>query len=118
MGLYEVANGAIKALGAGVSGIFKVLVDRDRVNGHLTPLESVLRAVSSAVEHCLHTAGVIGSIPIPPTNKTKDLRNIVKKCCVSFCVNSLPKLKLPSSVASQATSRSASLPPQSTRECR
>ena len=26
------------------------------------------RAVSSAVEHCLHTAGVTGSIPVPPTN--------------------------------------------------
>jgi hypothetical protein len=25
------------------------------------------RAVSSAVEHTLHTRGVIGSIPIPPT---------------------------------------------------
>ena len=24
-------------------------------------------AVSSAVEHCLHTAGVTGSIPVPPT---------------------------------------------------
>ena len=27
------------------------------------------RAVSSAVEHCFHTAGVTGSIPVPPTNK-------------------------------------------------
>ena len=26
------------------------------------------RAVSSAVEHCFHTAGVTGSIPVPPTN--------------------------------------------------
>ena len=25
-------------------------------------------AVSSAVEHCLHTAGVTGSIPVPPTS--------------------------------------------------
>ncbi len=24
--------------------------------------------VSSAVEHCLHTAGVTGSIPVPPTS--------------------------------------------------
>src|SRR5579859_3850045 len=24
--------------------------------------------VSSAVEHCLHTAGATGSIPVPPTN--------------------------------------------------
>lgn len=31
-------------------------------------------AVSSVVEHCLHTAGVVGSKPIPPTklfNKIK-----------------------------------------------
>ncbi len=30
-------------------------------------------AVSSAVEHCLHTAGVTGSIPVPPTSRNKDL---------------------------------------------
>jgi hypothetical protein len=28
---------------------------------------SYKRAVSSAVEHCFHTAGVTGSIPVPPT---------------------------------------------------
>jgi hypothetical protein len=28
------------------------------------------RVVSSAVEHCLHTAGVTGSIPVPPTITT------------------------------------------------
>ena len=28
------------------------------------------RVVSSAVEHCLHTAGATGSIPVPPTIKT------------------------------------------------
>src|SRR3984957_7847113 len=28
-------------------------------------------AVSSAVEHCFHTAGVTGSIPVPPTIKSK-----------------------------------------------
>src|SRR6267378_1371922 len=32
---------------------------------HTSPL--TLRAVSSAVEHCFHTAGVTGSIPVPPT---------------------------------------------------
>ncbi len=32
-----------------------------------SPLTEV-GAVSSAVEHCLHTAGVTGSIPVPPTN--------------------------------------------------
>ena len=29
------------------------------------------RAISSAVEHCLHTAGVSGSIPLSPTIKSK-----------------------------------------------
>src|SRR5690554_5749057 len=31
------------------------------------PRRRVTRAVSSAVEHCLHTARVSGSIPLPPT---------------------------------------------------
>src|SRR5271156_1436726 len=31
------------------------------------------RAVSSAVEHCFHTAGVTGSIPVPPTIKNQAL---------------------------------------------
>jgi hypothetical protein len=30
-------------------------------------------AVSSAVEHCLHTAGVTSSILVPPTNRFEDL---------------------------------------------
>ncbi len=30
-------------------------------------IRALFRAVSSAVEHCLHTAGVTGSIPVPPT---------------------------------------------------
>ena len=29
-------------------------------------------AVSSAVEHCLHTAGVTGSIPVPRTNQASE----------------------------------------------
>jgi hypothetical protein len=33
-------------------------------------------AVSSAVEHCLHTAGVVGSKPIPPTNRFRGLRRV------------------------------------------
>ncbi len=32
-----------------------------------------MRAVSSVVEHCLHTAGVAGSNPAPPTSKIKNL---------------------------------------------
>ena len=35
--------------------------------------EHQFRAVSSAVEHCLHTAGVAGSNPAPPTKKIKHL---------------------------------------------
>src|SRR3569833_3438466 len=34
-----------------------------------TPYNLRPRAVSSAVEHCFHTAGVAGSVPAPPTNK-------------------------------------------------
>jgi hypothetical protein len=30
-----------------------------------------LRAVSSAVEHTLHTRGVTGSIPVPPTSESR-----------------------------------------------
>ena len=32
--------------------------------------------VSSAVEHCLHTAGVTGSNPVPPTKLINDLRHL------------------------------------------
>ena len=32
------------------------------------------RAVSSAVEHCLHTAGVAGSNPAPPTKKVNEIK--------------------------------------------
>ncbi len=31
------------------------------------------RAVSSAVEHCFHTAGVTGSIPVPPTTHKRSV---------------------------------------------
>ncbi len=31
------------------------------------------RAVSSAVEHCFHTAGATGSIPVPPTIQNNNL---------------------------------------------
>ena len=42
-------------------------------------------AVSSAVEHCFHTAGVTGSIPVPPTT----IKN-------GFCVTSDATSKTPS----------------------
>ena len=42
------------------------------------------RAVSSAVEHCLHTAGVAGSNPAPPTSKINDLRHF--RVAFSFLV--------------------------------
>jgi hypothetical protein len=34
-------------------------------------------AVSSAVEHCLHTAGVTGSKPVPPTKNCQGQRDAV-----------------------------------------
>ena len=34
------------------------------------------RAVSSAVEHTLHTRGATGSIPVPPTIKINDLSTV------------------------------------------
>jgi hypothetical protein len=37
---------------------------------------SAFRAISSAGEHCLHTAGVTGSIPVSPTIKTLYLIDI------------------------------------------
>lgn len=37
------------------------------------------RAVSSAVEHCLHTARVTGSIPVPPTKNKKALSRAFAK---------------------------------------
>ena len=39
-------------------------------------LSGFARAVSSAVEHCLHTAGATGSIPVSPTMRIKGLRAI------------------------------------------
>jgi hypothetical protein len=41
-----------------------------------------LWAVSSAVEHCFHTAGVTGSIPVPPTIKINKLAKITP---ISVC---------------------------------
>jgi hypothetical protein len=42
-------------------------------------------AVSSAVEHCFHTAGATGSIPVPPTiqkrRRNKDLGSFLDRCC-------------------------------------
>jgi hypothetical protein len=35
-------------------------------------------AVSSAVEHCFHTAGVTGSIPVPPTIKNSHLASFLR----------------------------------------
>jgi hypothetical protein len=43
---------------------------------YMTPSDTGLVwqwARSSAGEHCLHTAGVTGSIPVAPTNFFKDL---------------------------------------------
>ncbi len=38
-------------------------------------ISAFVGAVSSAVEHCLHTAGVAGSNPAPPTSRINDLRH-------------------------------------------
>ena len=46
----------------------------ERVHGRMRAL--LIWAVSSAVEHCLHTAGVTGSIPVPPTKSINDLRHL------------------------------------------
>ena len=37
---------------------------------------AVHRAVSSAVEHCFHTAGVTGSIPVPPTTYRQYIQTV------------------------------------------
>ena len=34
-------------------------------------------AVSSAVEHCFHTAGVTGSIPVPPTKYPVKIQTLI-----------------------------------------
>ncbi len=50
---------------------------RRALPGSVDPVQCAAhRAVSSAVEHCLHTARVAGSNPAPPTNKIKGLRAI------------------------------------------
>src|ERR1700683_589260 len=51
------------ALGASVA--YRVADGPERVFVGLTHRSN--RAVSSAVEHCFHTAGATGSIPVPPT---------------------------------------------------
>ena len=45
----------------------------------------IFRAISSAGEHCLHTAGVTGSIPVSPTMKhdgpdSKNIRPVSVDC--------------------------------------
>src|SRR3990172_1549206 len=41
-------------------------------NGNIAPVSRLrARVVSSAVEHCSHTAGVAGSNPVPPTNNQR-----------------------------------------------
>ena len=46
------------------------------------------RAVSSAVEHCLHTARVAGSIPAPPTRHKKPATcrvSLLRLWCQNIC---------------------------------
>ena len=44
---------------------------------HYAPFD---RAVSSAVEHCFHTAGVSGSIPLPPTSTRRRIHGESATC--------------------------------------
>ncbi len=48
----------------------------------------IWRAVSSAGEHCFHTAGVTGSIPVPPTIKIKYLRQLQPYSAARVCSRS------------------------------
>src|SRR5262249_34790677 len=41
-------------------------------------------AVSSAVEHCFHTAGATGSIPVPPTIQNNSLERILELVYLEF----------------------------------
>ena len=41
-------------------------------------------AVSSAVEHCFHTAGATGSIPVPPTIQDKNLGKFPQLVSLEF----------------------------------
>src|SRR6267142_531892 len=53
------------------------------------------RAGSSAVEHCFHTAGVTGSIPVPPTINQRLSRNSKRGCRLRrLYPESLTQLKL------------------------
>ena len=55
--------------------------ERERSSGHARP--RYFWAVSSAVEHCLHTARVAGSIPAPPTTSAVEVRNRPTKTATS-----------------------------------
>ena len=55
-----------------------------RAGSCLNPRSVPIWVVSSAVEHCLHTAGVTGSIPVLPTKLINDLRHAW--CRFSFLV--------------------------------
>ena len=50
------------------------------------------RAVSSAVEHCFHTAGVTGSSPVPPTNLFKYLATALACASDAFVAVAAPTL--------------------------
>src|SRR5207245_551584 len=52
-----------------------------------------IRVVSSAVEHCLHTAGVTGSNPVPPTKRRRNQAlSGNARCLICFwCSKSVPR---------------------------
>jgi hypothetical protein len=62
----------------------------------LTLARSFWRAVSSAVEHCFHTAGVTGSSPVPPTIKFRRFQCLMQilpsaASCSSACTAVRPQ---------------------------
>ncbi len=64
------------------------------------------RVVSSAVEHCLHTAGATGSIPVPPTKINRSHRAILINSHASWLfvlgVEAEPRRKSPMQVSNRS----------------
>src|SRR5690606_10186242 len=54
--------------------MFDPCITHHVVRQHRQPLQGVRRVISSAVEHCLHTAGVTCSIHVSPTNSNSPSR--------------------------------------------
>jgi hypothetical protein len=59
------------------------------------------RAVSSAVEHCFHTAGATGSIPVPPTNQRTSRRLFDPESYLPDHVDRLMAVSAPDAVCAE-----------------